>query len=161
VLSAFEAQRTKIDTTQPAKAPVSDAVLKLVAPGLEAAGFQVEASKRREHRLHRPVFYGDNGQPSFAYRIDAYHAGERIALEVEAGRGAQSNAVYRDLIQQSHMVDVEYGVVALPCCHRPKDTTPEGMKGLPVYQKACELLDAVYGGPRLALPFKGFLLIGY
>jgi len=159
VLAAFDAQQAEIDTERLSKALVSDAVLHLVGSGLEDAGFQVEASKQREHKLYRPVFYGENGRPSFQYEIDAYHAGERIALEVEAGRATLGNAIYRDIVQQSLMADVEYGVVAVPIRYRYQ--TNGRATSTASYTECRELLDAVYGGPRLALPFKGFLLIGY
>ena len=77
--------------------------------------------------------------------------------EVEAGRSVQGNAIYRDLIQMSLLVDVDYAVVAGPIRYsfgvKATVTRP--------YQHCTTILEAIYGGRRLELPFKGFLLVGY
>jgi hypothetical protein len=157
VVQVFAQQQTAIDTA--AQANVSDVVLQLLRPGLEAMGFQVEAGKLRAEKLLRPVFFGENGQPERQYQIDSYHPQERIALEVEAGRSTMGNAIYRDIVQMSLLVDVDFAVVAVPVAYRygrgQRPTTADS------YRTCQSILDAIYGGRRLELPFKGFLLIGY
>jgi hypothetical protein len=122
-------------------------------------GFQVEEGKAAEGQLARPVFFGENDMPSRQYKIDAYEPALRIALEVEAGRAQAGNAIYRDIVQMALLVDVDYAVVAVPLAYRydnqgrPRPTEP--------YRHCVSILDAIYGGRRLDLPFTGFLLIGY
>src|SRR5205807_226500 len=75
----------------------SDSVLARLRPGLEAAGYRVEGGKTREQRIHLPVLFGDQGKERVAWEVDAVHDDLGIAVEIEAGRGARGNAVYRDL----------------------------------------------------------------
>lgn len=64
----------------------SDAVLRELSPGLQALHYEVESGKTRAAKIHRPVLFGENGQPEVNYEIDAFHDGLGIAVEVEAGR---------------------------------------------------------------------------
>jgi hypothetical protein len=157
VVQVLSMQQAVINTAT--RANTSDVVLQLVRPGLEAMGFQVEAGKLRENKLFRPVFFGQNGRPDRQYEIDSYHPHDRIALEVEGGRSTLGNAIYRDIIQMSLLVDVDYAVVAVPVAYR------YSASGKPVtaasYRDCHALLEAIYGSRRLELLFKGFLLIGY
>ncbi|MGH9116693.1 MAG: hypothetical protein ACRD0A_02085 [Acidimicrobiales bacterium] len=73
-------------------------------PGLEALGYTVEASKKRADKVRRPVLFGESGSERVAYEVDAVHDELGVLLEVEAGRGAMGNAVYRDLIRTSLIV---------------------------------------------------------
>jgi hypothetical protein len=68
-------------------------------------GFTVERGKKRLGKLPRPVFFGDEGSYLRTYEIDAFDPTIGIALEVEAGRATMGNAIYRDLIQGSSMLD--------------------------------------------------------
>src|SRR5258708_4095199 len=137
---------------------VSDAVLRLLRPGLIELGFEVEAGKTRESKLARPVFFGENGEPERQYQIDAYHPAHRLALEVEAGRSTAGNAIYRDLIQMSLLVDVDYAAVAVPVAYRY--ATESRQHHTQPYRHCRSILEAIYGGRRLGLPFQGLLLIG-
>lgn len=137
----------------------SDLVLEVLRPGLNVLGFEVEANKTKAGKLYRPVLFGDNGKPELQYQIDAFQPEQRIALEVEAARSVLGNAIYRDLIQMSLLVDVAYGVVAVPNTYRYQSqgkTQPTQP-----FAECKSILDAIYGGRRLELPFRGFLLIGY
>lgn len=157
IATVFAQQRSAIDSTL--GAAVSNEVLRLIRPNLQAMGFQVEDGKVAEGQLARPVFFGENGQPSRQYHIDAYHPDYRVALEVEAGRAQAGNAIYRDIIQMSLLVDVEHAAVAVPINYRYES----GGRTRPTqpYDHCKSILDAIYGGRRLELPFEGFLLIGY
>src|SRR5215218_802151 len=93
------------------------------------------------------------------YEIDAFEPNNGIALEVEAGRATMGNAIYRDLIQASLMVDARYLVLAVPSEYRYK--TGGKVAKEPSYTKTYSVVEAVYGSPRLNLPFEGLLLIGY
>ena len=157
VVHAFAVVQAAIDTSR--QANKSDVALSVLRPGLEACGFEVEAGKGRSEKLYRPVFFGENGRPERQYQIDAYNGAEHVALEVEAGRSVLGNAIYRDLIQMSLLVDVDYAVVAVPVEYR------YASGGRPItsqpYRDCVSILDAIYGGRRLELPFKGLLLVGY
>jgi hypothetical protein len=74
----------------------SNEVLAVIADDLSVIGFDVESEKGK---IKRPVFYGENGSPTKAYNIDAFHDGWKCALEIEMARAIGGNAVYRDLIQ--------------------------------------------------------------
>ena len=62
----------------------SDAVLSEPGPGLLALGYVVESG-----RIHRPVLFGENGTAAVNYEIDPFHDELCVAVEVEAGRGAE------------------------------------------------------------------------
>ncbi len=91
----------------------SDEVLRVLRSDLTALGFEVEVSKKKNDKILRPVFLGENGVPTLQYEIDAYHPELRCGLEVEAGRAWMSNAVYRDLIQALTMVHVDALILAV------------------------------------------------
>src|SRR5271169_6507076 len=77
----------------------SDRVLGILRPGLVELGYEVESGKHLAERIRRPVLFGDRGQERVAYEVDAVHDELGILVEVEAGRGARGNAVYRDLVR--------------------------------------------------------------
>lgn len=133
----------------------SDVVLAYVRPGLESLGFTVESGKKSSEKIHRPVLFGENGIPTVKYEVDAFHAHEGIAVEVEAGRGAFGNADYRDIIRMALMVDARFMVLLQPLAYRTGATTKSA------YASSRDLLDAIYASQRLALPFDGALLVGY
>ena len=157
VVQALRANEAEVDTL--ATANRSDVALEVLRPGLEAIGFSVEHGKTAAGKLFRPVLFGDNGSVERQYQIDAYNSQTRVALEVEAGRSVLGNAIYWDLIQMSLLVDVSYAVVAIPIEYRYKNKGRQSMTA--PYRDCTTILEAIYGGRRLELPFDGFLLIGY
>jgi hypothetical protein len=139
----------------------SDAALSLLRPGLVRIGFDVEAGKRKVEKIRRPVLFGELGSEDLAYEVDAFHPGLGIALEVEAGRGARGNAVYRDLIQTSLLVDAQFLVLAVAQEYRHKlKANPSGAV-VQSYRDARRILDAIFASTRLQLPLEGILLVGY
>jgi hypothetical protein len=76
-------------------------------------GFEVEGGKAAADELRRPVLFGELGREERAYEVDAFHPELGIALEVEAGRGTQGNAIYRDLIQTSLLIDARFLALAV------------------------------------------------
>ena len=91
----------------------SDSVLGHLRAGLVALGYEVEASKLRADRVRRPVLFGPRGTERVAYEVDAVHDELGIVLEIEAGRGAQSNAVYRDLVRASLIVEARFFAIGV------------------------------------------------
>ncbi|MEM6530456.1 MAG: hypothetical protein AAF653_19310, partial [Chloroflexota bacterium] len=103
VFLTFEEQ---IGTIELEKGLKSDEVLAILRPSLEQLGFEVETGKTREDKIHRPVLFGEDGEPTLKFEVDAYHPAWRCGMEVEAGRAWMGNAIYRDLIQSLVMVEV-------------------------------------------------------
>jgi hypothetical protein len=107
------------------------------------------------------VLFGEQGSEDLAYEVDAFHPEEGIAFEVEAGRGARGNAVYRDLIQTSLLVDARFFVLAVAQEYRHKLRSNPAGAVVQSYRDAKRPLDAIYASARLQLPLDGILLIGY
>jgi hypothetical protein len=161
LISVFQAHRAEIDSlvVHP-KRMESDDVLRVLADDLETdMGFTVERGKKKMGKLPRPVFFGDQGTYLRTYEIDAFQPDYGIALEVEAGRATMGNAIYRDIIQGSLIVDARVLTLAVPIEYRYKSRAREAKE--PSYAKTYSVVEAIYGSQRLELPFEGLLLIGY
>lgn len=137
----------------------SDDVLRVLVDNLLAAGFEVEQGKTQLGKLPRPVFFGDEGTYLRTYEIDAFRAEDGVALEVERGRATMGNAIYRDLIQGSLMVDARFLALGVPLEYRYR--SGKRITREPSYAKTYSVVEAIYGSQRLSLPFEGLLLIGY
>jgi hypothetical protein len=137
----------------------SDTVLARLRAGLERIGFQVESGKKVADRITLPVLFGEQGAPRVRYDVDGVHRDLGVLLEVEAGRGARGNAVYRDLVRTSLIVDAEYLALGVMQAYHHQS----GGKSIVVrsYADSKDQLDAIYASQRLQLPFKGVLLFGY
>jgi hypothetical protein len=137
----------------------SDKVLAFLRPGLVALGYEVEAGKHRVEKIRRPVLFGDSGTERVSYEVDAVHDELGILVEVEAGRGARGNAVYRDLVRASLIVGARFLVLGVMRSYRHQSA------GRPIivqsYIESKAVLDAIYASGRLHLPFEGVLLFGY
>jgi hypothetical protein len=158
VVAVFAKARQQIDSAVVfQKRMESNDVLAELAVGLVGLGFAVEQGKKKEGKLPRPVFFGDEGSFLRTYEIDAFDPEQGIALEVEAGRATMGNAVYRDLIQGSLMVDARFLVLAVPVEYRYGSAPTKE----PSYAKTYSVIEAIYASPRLKLPFEGLLLVGY
>lgn len=158
IINAFFLVEGLISTIELKKGLTSDEVLKHLAPGLQDLGFEVETGKRMDQKIQRPVFFGENGAPTLRYEIDAYHSGWRCGLEVEAGRAWMGNAVYRDLIQASVMVGVDWLCLAVPNTYKYKASGRESTSR--DYENTCAVADALYGHSRMRLPYS-LAVIGY
>jgi hypothetical protein len=137
----------------------SDKVLGFLRPGLESLGYLVETGKHKGERIRRPVLFGDRGIERVAYEVDAVHDDLGILVEVEAGRGARGNAVYRDLIRSSLIVGAKY--LALGVMQEYRHLSGGKSVAVSSYREAKDQLDAIYASGRLVLPFDGLLLFGY
>jgi hypothetical protein len=137
----------------------SDAVLARLRPGLERLSHRVETGKRREERIALPVLFGDQGEARVRYEVDAVNDELGVLVEVEAGRGARGNAVYRDLVRASLIVDARFLALGVMNEYRHQSGGREVV--VRSYDDAKNVLDAVYASQRLRLPFEGVLLFGY
>ena len=137
----------------------SDVVLERIRPSLESLGYTVESGKRREQKIFRPVLFGDDGKPSVSYEIDAFHNELGIAVEVEAGRGSNGNADYRDIVRTALILDARFFALLMPITyHFVGSGKAHRVSG---YSNTRGQLDAIYASQRLQLPFEGVLLLGY
>jgi len=134
----------------------SDGVLAEITDGLEQIGFEIETGKNKKEKILRPVLFGENGIPRVTYEVDGVHDELGIVLEVEAGRGWMGNALYRDLIRTSLIVNAQYLVLGMMNEYRYGNNATNRS-----YDQAKDQLDAIYASGRLQLPFEGILLIGY
>jgi hypothetical protein len=125
---------------------------------LLALGFQVEAGKRRADKIERPVFFGQDGQPTLKYEVDAYHPAWRCGLEVEAGRAWMGNAVYRDIVQALVMVHVDVLILAVPNAY--KYTMRGRAKVSHDYDSTVNVAESLYGHSRFRFPYQ-LVVIGY
>jgi hypothetical protein len=157
-VEVVRAQQTQTDSTT-VSGLKSDQVLSRLRPGLESLGYRVEAGKKKSDRIGLPVLFGDQGKELVRYEVDAVHDELKVLVEIEAGRGARGNAVYRDLVRSSLIVDAQFLVLGVMNEYHHKSS------GKPIvvrsYKDARDQLDAIYESERLRLPFEGLLLFGY
>ena len=123
-------------------------------------GFTVERGKKRLRQRSRALsFSATRARICGHTRLTPSSQTSGIALEVEAGRATMGNAIYRDLIQGSLIVDARFLALAVPLEYRYQSGARIAHE--PSYTKTYSVVEAIYGSPRLALPFEGLLLIGY
>jgi hypothetical protein len=158
IVGVFEAHEPTICTMVLDKGLESDPVLKELAIEIANLGFIVETAKTKKTKIARPVFYGENGEPSLRYEIDAYHPEWRCGLEVEAGRAILGNAIFRDLFQAMVMTDVDHLCLAIPNVYKYKSRGRN--LAMRYYEKAISVADALYSHTRVIMPY-GLTVIGY
>ncbi|QWF21782.1 hypothetical protein KM427_23125 [Nocardioides sp. LMS-CY] len=158
LVDALATYRDDISTLE-GNRPTSNEVLATIAPALASLGYTVETGRERVGKIRRPVLFGENGIPALTYEVDAAHDEHGIVVEVEAGRGARSNADYRDLVRSSLIVDAQFLVLVLPIEYRFSAGQRTGIEF--AYRNTSDLLMAVYASQRLRFPFEGIALIGY
>ncbi|MBX3273241.1 MAG: hypothetical protein KF729_23450 [Sandaracinaceae bacterium] len=158
VVEAFRSEEHAVASVGRMTGMKSDAVLAAIAPELIEIGFQVEVGKQNHQRLERPVFFGENGEPTVQYSIDAFHPGAGCGLEVEAGRAWMSNAVYRDLVQALVMVDVQHLILCVANEYRFRSAGRIVVN--PDYSRTVEVARALFGHSRVKMPY-GLTVVGY
>ena len=136
----------------------SDDVLRAARTPLLDLGFEVEMGKKRTEKIHRPVFFGENGIPVVRYEIDAYHQNWQCGLEIEAGRAWLGNAVYRDIVLGALMVDVSHLIIAVPNEYWSKSSGRDVVSR--DYDYASRLAETIYAHERLVLPYR-LTILGY
>lgn len=154
----FSNHERQVGTKLLKKGLTSNEVLTVIRDDLIALGFQVESGKQRSDKIQRPVFFGEDGEPTLKYEIDAYHAEWRCGFEVEAGRAWMGNAIYRDLVQGLVMVQVDVLVLAVPNAYKYK-TGPRDVVS-PDYDNTISVAETLYGHTRVRLPYT-LVVIGY
>jgi len=158
VISGFRSNEGAIGTKGLTKGLTSNDVLTVLRPTLQTLGFQIEASKSKEDKIDRPVFFGENGVPELRYQIDAYHPEWKCGLEVEAGRAWMGNAVYRDLIQALVMVQLSHLILAVPNAYKYKSLGRSIISS--DYANTVAVGKALYGHTRVTMPYS-LTIVGY
>jgi hypothetical protein len=158
IVSVFRKHDASIGTRNLTKGLTSNQVLNVIRKDLEGLGFEVETGKERNAKIHRPVFFGEDGEPTLRYEIDAYHREWRCGLEVEAARAWMGNAIYRDIVQGFVMVQVDYLVIAVPNGYRYQSAGRSVISS--DYANALSVVETMYGHSRVRLPYS-LILIGY
>lgn len=110
-VAAVAAARPLIDTAN-ISGLTSNKVLAALKPGLERLQYEVE-DPARKLKVYRPVLFGENGVVQVPYHVGAVHDALGVVVEIEGGRGARGNALYRDLIRASLIVNAKYLVIGL------------------------------------------------
>jgi hypothetical protein len=93
--------------------------------------------------------------------VDAVHDALGIVVEIEAGRGARGargNALYRDLIRASLIVNTLFLVIGMMQTYRHQNVKKQRTVQVEGYAEAKRAIDAVYASGRLLLPVEGLLL---
>ena len=121
-------------------------------------GFEAEAGRKVKEKIKRPVFFGENAQPTLQYEVDGWHSEWRAGLEIEAGRAWMGNAIYRDLIQALVMVEMDHLILAVPKAYRYTSGGRETISR--DYEKTVSVAQALYGHSRIVMPFS-LCVIGY
>ena len=84
IIDVFKSCEAEIGTERTKARIQSNTVLRKIPQGLCELGFPVESGKKKEDKIERPVFYGENAIPLLRYEVDAYQSDWRCGLEVEA-----------------------------------------------------------------------------
>jgi len=69
-------------------------------------------------RFSDQCYSGPQGKARVQYQVDGWHPEHRVPLEVEAGPEARRNAVFRDLISASRMVDADFLAIGVMPSYR-------------------------------------------
>ena len=104
------------------------------------------------------ALYVENAEAELRYQIDGFHAEWRCGLEIEAGRSFMGNAVYRDLIRASLMVDLDYLCLAVPITYKFKSGGKTSVSR--DYDNTRAVAEAIFSHSRIRLPYR-LLVIGY
>jgi hypothetical protein len=158
IVSLFSAHTASIATSVLSKGLSSDAVMAILRDDLCKVGFQIEAGKTAAAKLKRPVFFGEEGRPSLQFEIDGFHSDWRCGIEIEAGRGAMGNAIYRDLIRAMVMVDLDHLVLAVPFVY--KYNSAGRTISIKAYDDTVKVADPLYSHTRIRMPYS-LTVIGY
>lgn len=129
----------------------SDGVLTELAEDLNAIGFTVEKGKADADKIKVPVLFGLNGNVEKSFNADAFHQGDGVVLEVEAGRAVANNVWLKDLIQACMMQDAKHLVIAVRNDYREADD----------FAKVRVSLETLFTSNRLHLPLQSVTVIGY
>ena len=154
----FQKYEDQIGTLHLEKGKTSNEVLTILRDDLVALGFEVESGKKKQDKISRPVFFGENGLPTLNYEIDAYQPLWRCGIEIEAGRAWMGNAIYRDLVQGLVMVQVDILILAVPNSYKYLSGGRSVISN--DYDNTISVAESLYGHSRFHFPYR-LIIIGY
>lgn len=143
IVSCFEDISEQIDSEKQDNL-VSNDVLKIVEPNLQAIGFKVETGKTASQMINVPVLFGRNNVADKFFNADALSNDGRIVVEVEAGRAVVNNQFLKDIFEASCMFNVEYLILAVRNTYRNSND----------FEKVYTFLETLYISNRIKLPTK-------
>jgi hypothetical protein len=149
VVFVFEKNRDHISSEQHKHS--SNAILSKVRIDLEAIGYLIEKTKKRNEKIRVPVLFGRNGTLEKCFDADGFNKETKTVIEVEAGRGVTNYQFLKDLFQACMMHDVEHLVIGI----RNKYSNRKD------FEIVVTFFDTLYASNRIKLPLKGILIIGY
>jgi len=147
VIEVFRNNQDKIDSTK--NTWDSNKVLELLSDDLKRIGFDVEKDKK--NKLKFGVLYGLNGKVLKSFDVDAFHSGEKIILEIEAGRGLANNQFLKDFFEACVIPDAENLIIAVRNIYKDSND----------FEKVINYFETLYASKRLKVPLKRLLIIGY
>jgi len=147
VIEVFRNNQDKIDSTK--NTWDSNKVLELLSDDLKRIGFDVE--KNKKNKLKFGVLYGLNGKAQKSFDVDAFHAGEKIILEIEAGRAVANNQFLKDFFEACVIPDAENLIIAVRNIYNDSND----------FEKVINYFETLYTSNRLQIPLKRLLVIGY
>ena len=153
IINCFEKVSDEINSETHIKLASND-VLKLVEPGLQKIGFEVETGKATSQMIKVPVLFGKNNNIDKYFNADALSKDGRIVMEIEAGRAIANNQFLKDIFEASCMFNVEYLVLAVRNIYQPLHNSKD-------FELVYTFLETLYISNRIKLPMKGILLIGF
>jgi len=154
VLAAFRNHESELSSKAVPKEnrPSSDEVLEMVRPSLEEIGFRIEGGKHG--KIRRVVLKETQNQRGKEIQVDGYHPEANCVLEVESGRGGESNAVHRDLIRGLAVNDTELMIIAVLNEYERSDRVARH------FDRADKTIQSLYSASQVKMPFE-VALIGY
>lgn len=150
LIQVFERNFSQIDSANNVGQKSDDALAKLL-PDLQKIGYKVEVNKTHDGKIRIPVLFSENGKIEKSFEADAFHAANRIVLEVEAGRAVANYQFLKDIFQACLMNDVDYCCIAVRQSYKDSND----------YEKVINFVQTIYASERLKLPLQGILIIGY
>jgi hypothetical protein len=149
VVSVFEknSQSIKSDTNE----LISNDVLFTLKSDLEAIGFNIEKSKKKNDKIKIPVLFGRNGKLEKSFDADGLDVNSRTVIEIEAGRAVSNYQFLKDLFQACMMQEIDNLIIAVR----------NSYKGKPDFEVVVTFFDTLYASGRLNLPLHRILIIGY
>lgn len=154
---SFASMHAQLDSRSVAR-PTRTAreVRELLRTPLMQAGFELGTGPRGSIEMQT-----DSTRPEArrVFSVDAFRAADGVALEIDAGRAAQSNTAYRALLRTALLPEVKHLVLAVPIHYRYMNAGRAQVTE--AFRAHVELAEALDASPRLNLPFTSITVLGW
>jgi hypothetical protein len=149
-IGVFNENESVIDSVKQTDLKSND-VLAILRDELVNLGFEVEKGKAADQKIKVAVLYGLNGQTTKTFDADAFHRGEGIVMEVEAGRAVSNYQFLKDLFQACAMQEARHLVIAVRNLYLGKKD----------FDAVINFMETLYASSRLQLPLHSVTIVGY